>query len=77
MSDDLQGELSRLSHDVKNALHGVAVNLEVARSRAARGPVDPAQIAPFLDSAAQQLETATQLHKQLAALAFQLSEHHP
>jgi hypothetical protein len=77
MSDDMRGELSRLSHDVKNALHGVAVNLEVARSRTSRDVVDAAQITPFLDSAAQQLEVATKLHKQFATLVLQLSEHKP
>ena len=62
------GEFARLSHDVKNALNGVSVNLEVARSRAERGVGDPAQIVPFLDNAAQQLDAATQLYKQYTEL---------
>lgn len=64
--------LRRLSHDVKNALNGIAVNLEVARTRAARGVTDPTQISPFLDNAAQQLELVTKLHKQYAELASDL-----
>jgi hypothetical protein len=66
-------ELKRLSHDVKNALNGVAVNLEVARTRAARGVTDVSQVSPFLDSAAQQLELAVKLHKQFAELAAELA----
>ena len=66
-------ELKRLSHDVKNALNGVAVNLEVARTRAARGTTDLSQVSPFLDSAAQQLELAVKLHKQFAELAVELA----
>jgi hypothetical protein len=77
--DERTGELKRLAHDVKNALNGVSVNLEVARSRATRGISDPAQLAPFLESAAQQLETAAKLHKQFADLAVALALHasHP
>jgi hypothetical protein len=55
-------ELKQLAHDVRNALNGVAVNLEVARSRALRG-VDVAEIAPFIETAAQQLDVASRLHK--------------
>ena len=66
-------ELKRLSHDVKNALNGVAVNLEVARTRVTRGVEDLSQVSPFLDSAAQQLELAVKLHKQFAELAAELA----
>jgi hypothetical protein len=66
-----RGELRQLAHDVRNALNGVAVNLEVARTRAARG-ADVAQIAPFLESAVQQLESATRLHKQYTDLTIAL-----
>lgn len=59
---DKLAALRQLAHDVRNALNGVAVNLEVARSRVARG-ADAAQVAPFLETAAQQLEAATRLHK--------------
>jgi hypothetical protein len=59
---DRSAELKQLAHDVRNALNGVSVNLEVARSRAQRG-VDITQVASFIETAAQQLETATRLHK--------------
>jgi hypothetical protein len=69
---DPAAELKQLAHDVRNALNGVAVNLEVARSRAQRG-AEVAQVAPFLETAVQQLESATRLHKHytdiVAALA--------
>jgi hypothetical protein len=67
-------EVARLSHDVKNALNGVSVNLEVARSRAARGNADVTQIVPFLENAAQQLEAATKLHKQFVDLVTALTQ---
>lgn len=70
--DFLPTDFNRLAHDVKNALNGVAVNLEVARTRATRGVSDPAQLVPFLDSAAQQLDTAARLHKQFTDLAVVL-----
>jgi hypothetical protein len=71
VSGDPRAALRKLSHDVKNALHGISVNLEVARSRAARGGVDPDALVPFLESAAQQLEVAVRLHKEFATLAVE------
>jgi signal transduction histidine kinase len=44
-----------VAHDVRNALNGVAVNVEVVRSRSARG-ADASAIAPFATAAASQLE---------------------
>ena len=70
---DRTEEVRRLSHDVKNALHGASVNLEVVRSRAGRGATEPAQVVQFLESAAQQLEIAVRLHKELATLALALA----
>lgn len=62
-------ELRRLAHDLRNALNGVAVNLEVARTRATRAGTDPVALVPFLETAAQQLDAATRLHKQYTELA--------
>ena len=59
---DRSAELRQLAHDVRNALNGIAVNLEVARSRARRG-VDVGEVAPFIETAAQQLDVATRLYK--------------
>jgi hypothetical protein len=64
----LQRALGRASHDVKDALNGVAVNLEVVRGRAARADVPAAAVAPFADAAAQQLERLTTLIEAVLAL---------
>ncbi len=70
---DKSAELRQLGHDVRNALNGVAVNLEVARSRAARG-ADATQVAPFIETAVQQLDAATRLHKRYADLVADVAE---
>jgi hypothetical protein len=54
----LQQLTDHIAHDVRNALNGVAVNLEVVRSRAARG-AEGAAIAPFVIAAAAQLDVLT------------------
>ena len=51
----LQRLANRAAHDVRNALNGVAVNVEVVRSRAGRG-ADGSAIAPFATAAAAQVE---------------------
>jgi len=70
---DASAELRQLAHDVRNALNGVAVNLEVARSRAERG-ADVRQVAPFIETAVQQLDAATRLHKRYADLVADFAE---
>lgn len=65
-------ELKRLAHEVRNAMNGVAVSLEVARSRAGRG-VAPSEVYPFLETASEQLEIATRLQKQYSDLATRLA----
>ncbi|MDB4916490.1 MAG: hypothetical protein JWM95_4134 [Gemmatimonadetes bacterium] len=52
----LQRAVARASHDVKDALNGVSVNLEVIRSRAAKPDVPASAVAKFGDAAGQQLE---------------------
>lgn len=65
-------DLRRLAHEVRNAMNGVAVSLEVARSRAGRGAA-PGEVYPFLETAAQQLELATRLQKHYTDLATTLA----
>ena len=55
------------AHHLKNLLNGVAVNLEVARSRSARG-ADAASIAPFAATAAERFEAASAVAEALLAL---------
>lgn len=54
----LQRLTDRTAHDIRNALNGVAVNLEVVRSRAARG-ADGSAIASFATAAATEFEVLT------------------
>ena len=51
----LQRAMGRASHDVKDALNGVVVNLEVIRGRAARPEMPAAAVAPFAEAAGQQV----------------------
>jgi signal transduction histidine kinase len=57
----LQRALGRASHDVKDLLNGVSVNLEVVRSRAARPDAPASAVASFAEAAGQQLERLTTL----------------
>jgi signal transduction histidine kinase len=64
----------RAAHEVKNALNGVAVNLEVVRGRLARAAGDPggvaaASAARFADVAGEQLEALSALSEAMLALA--------
>ncbi len=65
----LQRAMARASHDVKDALNGVSVNLEVIRSRAARPDAPASAVAQFGDAAAQQLERLTSLLEAVLALS--------
>lgn len=56
--DTFQRLTDHTAHDIRNALNGVAVNLEVVRSRSARG-ADGTAIAPFATAAVAQLEVLT------------------
>jgi K+-sensing histidine kinase KdpD len=64
----LQRALARASHDVKDALNGVSVNLEVVRSRAARPEAPASAVAQFAEAAGQQLERLTTLIEAVLAL---------
>jgi signal transduction histidine kinase len=64
----LQRAIGRASHDVKDALNGVSVNLEVVRGRSARPGVEAAAVAPFAEAAGQQLERLTNLLDAVLAL---------
>lgn len=64
----LQRALGRASHDVKDALNGVSVNLEVIRSRSRRPDAPAAGVTAFADAATQQLERLTSLLDAVLAL---------
>ncbi len=65
----LQRAVGRASHDVKDALNGVSVNLEVIRSRAARPDTPATAVAQFGEAAGHQLERLTTLIEAVLALA--------
>ena len=59
----------RASHDVKDALNGVSVNIEVIRSRATRADLPAAALAPFGEAAGTQAEKLATLLDALLGLA--------
>ncbi|HEY0971825.1 MAG TPA: hypothetical protein VGE02_12725 [Gemmatimonadales bacterium] len=54
-----------LAHEVKNALNGLSVNLEVVRSRASMPDAPAAGVSRFAEAAAEQLEVVTALSESL------------
>jgi signal transduction histidine kinase len=65
----LQRAVGRASHDVKDALNGVSVNLEVIRTRAARPDVPASAVLQFSEAAAQQLDRLTNLIEAVLAVS--------
>lgn len=59
--------IRRAGHEIRNALNGVAVNVEVVRSRAAREGA-AAEVASFAERAGSQIVEATGLTNGLLAL---------
>lgn len=57
------------AHQFKGALNGVAVNLEVVRSRAGRGETGVSALQPFAEAAAAELESVIQSAEAMLALA--------
>ena len=63
----------RAAHELKNPLNGLALNLEVVRSRSVRAGSEAAALAPYATAAARELERAIPLVEALLALARPLS----
>lgn len=59
----------RAAHELKNPLNGLALNLEVVRSRSARAGTAASALAPYASAAAGELERAMPLVEALLALA--------
>ena len=59
----------RAAHEVKGALNGVVVNVEVVRSRSAKPEVSGASLQPFAQSASGQLDAVIAMSEALLALA--------
>jgi len=67
--DVLQQISARMAHELKGALNGLSVNLEVVRSRAAKSDAAASAIAPFASSAADQLDAVLDMTEALLAIA--------
>ena len=65
----LQQLTGAVAHELRNALNGVAVNLEVVRSRSGRDGVPASALGSFAGSAAGQLEQVITMTDALMALA--------
>ena len=65
----LQRLTSGVAHELRNALNGVAVNLEVVRSRSGREGVAASALGSFAGSASEQLEQVIGMTDALLALA--------
>jgi signal transduction histidine kinase len=65
----LQQLAGRVAHELRNALNGVAVNLEVVRSRAGREGLAASALGSFAGSASDQLEQVISMTDALLALA--------
>jgi hypothetical protein len=59
----------RAAHELRNALNGVAVNLEVVRSRLGKKGVDLGTVTPFATTASNSMEELTAFSEALLALA--------
>jgi len=67
--DTLQRVCTRAAHELKGALNGVSVNLEVVRARSERPDAQASAVASFAASAAEQLVTVITMTEALLSLA--------
>jgi signal transduction histidine kinase len=65
---------SRAAHELKGALNGVAVNLEVVRSRAVKPDVPATAVSKFADAAVTQLDSVIALTEALLSLTRPVAE---
>jgi signal transduction histidine kinase len=64
----LQRLAAGVGHEMRNALNGVAVNLEVVRSRATRDGMPATSLAQYASTASDQLESVITIAEALVAL---------
>lgn len=64
----LQEVVDRAAHEVKDALNGVTLNVEVVRSRAGKADLPVGALGPFAEAAASQLETLSRRVESVLAL---------
>ena len=66
--ETLRGMADRTAHEVRGALNGVALNLEVVRARSEKGAANTAGVARYAAAAADQLEAVTARAEALLSL---------
>jgi hypothetical protein len=66
--DALQQVVGKAAHEIKGALNGVCVNLEVVRSRAANEAAGASGLTRFAEAAASQLDDLVAMNEALLAL---------
>ena len=64
---EIRSQARRLSHDMRNALNGIAVNLEAARGRVGELP-NAERVEPLLGHAARQIDVATAICREMVDL---------
>lgn len=67
--DALQRLSSRAAHELRGALNGVSVNVEVIRSRAAKASASAGAVSSFAEAASAQLDEVIELTEALLGLA--------
>ena len=72
--DALSRLVSRAAHELKGALNGVSVNLEVVRSRSEKANVAASSVSTFANAAADQLDGVISLTEALLGLTRNASE---
>jgi hypothetical protein len=70
----LHGVCARAAHELKGALNGVAVNLEVVRSRALQANAPAANVSTFAGAAVDQLSVVIRMTEALLFLARPIRE---
>ncbi len=70
----LQRIMGRASHEVKGALNGISVNLEVVRSRSEKPDVPAQAVTKFANAAVDQLDALIAMTEAVLALARALRE---
>ena len=67
--DALQRLSSRAAHELRGALNGVSVNVEVIRSRAAKASASAGSLSSFAEAASAQVDEVIELTEALLGLA--------
>ena len=67
--ETLRRIVDRAAHELKGALNGVSLNVEVVRSRAARAGTEASTLAPYANATSAQLDAVIAMTEALLALS--------